>query len=264
MKLRAVGSALIGLLMAGSIRADVITLKPSSDTMVLGGSFHAETPSQYTYVNQFLVANVQDIGDENIASSQGLLTFKLRAGIGPVTGATLKLFEITNGNAGGTFGFNRNTAAWQTATVTWDTRPSYAPAPVASLNVGDGLNQTWRSWDVTSVVNGWLSGKDPNFGLTFSKEGSVYPVVFFGSSLNVVVPEHRGPPPPPEHGMPAPPAAAQVLPPGYYGPELILQTSSVVSTPEPASLAPAGIAAVVIIGISSWTRKRSQPVSASA
>ena len=256
MKLRAFASALLGLLIAGSARADVITLKPSSDTMVLGGTFHAETPSQYTYVNLFLVGQIENIGNTNIASSQGLLTFKLPAGIGPVTGATLKLFEITNGNAGGTFGFYRNTASWQTATVTWDTKPSYAPTPVASLNLGDGLNSTWRSWDVTSVVNGWLSGKYPNFGLTFSKEGSVYPVVFFGSSLNVVVPEHRGPPPPPEHGMPAPPAAAQVLPPGYYGPELILQTSSVVATPEPASLALAGIATVAVIGINSWTRKR--------
>ena len=182
------------------------------------------------------------------------MTFNLPAGIGPVTNATLKLFEVNNGNAGGTFGFYRNTASWRTTTVTWDTRPSYAPVPVASLNVGDGHDDTWRSWDVTSVVNGWSSGKYPNFGLTFSKEGSVDSVVEFGSSRYVIVPVV---PPLYPAGTPAAPAVGQFPPPGYYGPELILQTSSVVSTPEPAGLLLAGIATVAIIGFNRWKRKRS-------
>ena len=249
MKLSAHGWAILGLLIVGSGRADMITLTPNMDTMVVGGSFHAQTSSQHAYLNQSLVGNIGDI-QSTIAPSQGILSFDLPSGLSQVSQATLNLFEHGNGGtASGVFAVYRNTSPWQKTTVTWDSRPSVDPTPVATLNISDGKDYVWRSWNVTAVVNGWLSGNFPNYGLTFAKEGTVYPVVFFGSSLLIEQP--YTPPPPPSPGVGTPGS----LPSGYEGPQLILDFSGLNSAPEPSSLALAGIAAIGMIGYR-WRQRK--------
>jgi hypothetical protein len=240
---------LFGLLLADPAWADVITLTPAADTIVVGGSFHAQTPSQYAYLGANLVGNIGDVND-TIAPSQGLLSFSLPSGVKAVNKATLQLFEDGNGGTTtGTFAFYRNTSGWQPTTVTWDSRPGQSISAVATLNIGDGKDYVWRSWDVTSVVDGWLSGSCPNYGLTFSKEGSVYPVIFFGSGQLVIGPNTPPPPPSGFSSSPSPRSSS-----AYFGPELILQTaSSVAAAPEPSTFA---LTVIAIVGVITYSRQR--------
>lgn len=57
------------------------------------------------------------------------------------------------------------TAPWGENTVTWNTKPSHAALPSASACVGDSFAPGWKQFDVTTLVQGWIDGSVPNFGV---------------------------------------------------------------------------------------------------
>jgi len=60
---------------------------------------------------------------------------------------------------------HRVTGAWSEGTLTWQNKPSHDPAVVARTCVGDSFDLGWKSFDVTSLVQGWLAGTFANQGL---------------------------------------------------------------------------------------------------
>ena len=101
-------------------------------------------------------------------SSLGLVMFDL-SGVpsgATVNSATLTLYQSSNAQRGGVaVDLYRVTSAWNEATVTYTTRPSWNPAVVSSLAIGDGSAGLFRSWNVTSSVQGWVNGTYANDGL---------------------------------------------------------------------------------------------------
>lgn len=59
----------------------------------------------------------------------------------------------------------RVTAPWSEATVTWNNKPAHDATTFASACVGDTFANGWKQFDVTTLVQGWLAGTWPNFGM---------------------------------------------------------------------------------------------------
>jgi hypothetical protein len=98
--------------------------------------------------------------------SIGLIEFDLSsiATGSTITDATLSLFHNSNEQTNARYDVFRVTSAWNEATVTFNTKPTFDPTAVATLTfTGDG--NVYRNWDVTSVVQGWVDGSFGNFGL---------------------------------------------------------------------------------------------------
>jgi len=101
------------------------------------------------------------------APNRGLLEFDLSSVAGvTVTGATVSLYHKFNDANDETYGFFRNTDSWDEGTVTWDNAPAYDLLAASSLTVGDSIAGIWRDWDVTALVQGWITGAYDNFGMT--------------------------------------------------------------------------------------------------
>ena len=117
------------------------------------------------------------------------------------------------------------------------------PASVATQSLPQ-FNLGWQSWDVTSLVNSWITGQSSNFGLTIGRSDPGTPAVFLVTAP-IAFPGMASPGGFPPGGFPNP-----------FVPELILNTSAVAATPEPATLVLAGIAALGLIGFRSQRGRR--------
>ena len=96
----------------------------------------------------------------------GLLEFDLTGLAGAtVTSAQLDLFHSANTQLSPvTYSVFRITSPWTETTVTFNTAPTIDPVAVASITFS-GAAGIYRTWDVTTVVQGWLSGAFANNGL---------------------------------------------------------------------------------------------------
>jgi hypothetical protein len=227
----------LGFLVVGSARADTITLTPDMIANVQSGSGQNVNNGG----GPFLITPSSD-------NNQGLLSFDLSAIKGPVTGATLKIFQTSpvfgapppmNPVPAGSYDIYRNTSAWQQNTVTWNTKPSIDPASVATLPLSQ-FSSEWRSWDVTALTNAWITGQHANFGLTIARSDPGIPSVWLITSP-VFFPN-------PGWGVAPAGVGAPSFDANPFAPELILDTSTVAGAPEPASLIIAGMAALGLIG----------------
>lgn len=55
------------------------------------------------------------------------------------------------------------TESWEENSIIWTDQPYY-PSPESTITVSPGL-ATWLSWDITSLVQGWLDGEIENHGI---------------------------------------------------------------------------------------------------
>ncbi len=93
--------------------------------------------------------------------------------------ATLSLYYAMPGATGSEEDMNlsvhRLTKDWQEMAVTWANMGSSSDAQVyAEINLpgGYGATDKWYEWDVTALVQEWVSGARPNYGLAVhGKEG---------------------------------------------------------------------------------------------
>ena len=61
------------------------------------------------------------------------------------------------------------TKSWRELSVTWDSKPT--ATVVGSLSQLVDLVAGLKSWDVVDIVDRWMSGKDPNYGLLLRGDG---------------------------------------------------------------------------------------------
>ncbi|HRK31403.1 MAG TPA: DNRLRE domain-containing protein [Tepidisphaeraceae bacterium] len=73
-----------------------------------------------------------------------------------------------------------NTEDWNASTVTWATQPSFSPTVVDSQTI-DGVNK-YITFNVTSLVQGWLANPATNFGFSIQQPE----VVVNGGSVQAV------------------------------------------------------------------------------
>ncbi|OQB26002.1 MAG: hypothetical protein BWY10_02351 [Chloroflexi bacterium ADurb.Bin180] len=86
-----------------------------------------------------------------------------------VQSASLMLDQLwSGGDASATLSLYPLTSAWDEGTATWASQPSMGGSAVAQAVSGSGPRVL--SWNVTSVVNSWLSGAWANHGLAVRSE----------------------------------------------------------------------------------------------
>jgi hypothetical protein len=87
-----------------------------------------------------------------------------------ITNAVLKLYQYNNYQEstvlpqGLEIGVYRINGQWGENTITWNTRPGYKSTPESTFSVTPDA-ETWLSWDITSLVQGWVNGSISNYGV---------------------------------------------------------------------------------------------------
>ncbi|MGC8782732.1 MAG: DNRLRE domain-containing protein, partial [Anaerolineae bacterium] len=107
-----------------------------------------------------------------------------------VSSATLSLFVTAASGGALTINAHRVTQPWNEAEVTWKSRDKGVAwtnqggdydAAVAASTVVDDTKNVWRSWNITSLVAGWLSNPASNYGLILEASSANAEKVFRSS-----------------------------------------------------------------------------------
>jgi hypothetical protein len=142
------------------------------DTYVFQGS-----PDENYYGSEQAIV----VGGGTNAAFRGFLKFDL--GLIPndatITSAILKLSKVGGvGTGARTIRVHRVTNDWQENILSWNTQPSYDASVVTSLSV-DPQGSGVFSFNVTSLVQQWINGTVPNYGLMLRDANES------GSSVNI-------------------------------------------------------------------------------
>lgn len=96
-----------------------------------------------------------------------------------VMSADLKLFQFdTDGTEDFMIALHQVTESWEEGTITWNNRPEFLLSPESTIPVNTGAT-TWLSWDITSLLQGWLDGSILNHGVLLKNTGE--------SSVNTII-----------------------------------------------------------------------------
>jgi hypothetical protein len=102
---------------------------------------------------------------------------------GSVTNAKLRLFHDFNSTSGVAYDIFRSTAAWTETGLTGASQPATAATVYASLTT-DGATGLYREWDVTTLVQEWVNGTNPNFGMAVVRNPDAAAWPYFRSKEN--------------------------------------------------------------------------------
>jgi hypothetical protein len=61
-------------------------------------------------------------------------------------------------------GLHQVTESWDENLITWNNQPDYSPSPESTVTITVGA-ETWLSWSVSSLLEGWLEGSINNHGV---------------------------------------------------------------------------------------------------
>lgn len=82
-----------------------------------------------------------------------------------IVNADLKLYQYQSiGTESFVIGLHQVTESWEENMITWNNQPDYLPSPESTITVTVGAT-TWLSWDITSLLQGWLNGSIANYGV---------------------------------------------------------------------------------------------------
>ena len=98
--------------------------------------------------------------------------------------ADLKLYQFnTLGTDDFTIGLYRVTSDWEEGTIDWDPQPTSSTDAEVTNNINAGAI-TWESWDMDTLVQGWLEGTITNYGMVLKDidESSVNTIAYFYTS----------------------------------------------------------------------------------
>jgi len=106
--------------------------------------------------------------------------------------ADLKLYQSsTNGTGDLTIGVHKITGNWEENTITWNNQPNYYPTPesITPVIMDDA---TWLSWDISTLLQGWVDGSIANHGIVLVGSTAVsFIEVFIHSSDYLNTPDQR-------------------------------------------------------------------------
>ena len=82
-----------------------------------------------------------------------------------IVNADLKLYQYqTIGTEGFTIGLHQVTESWEENIITWNNQPDYLPSSESIVTITVGAI-TWLSWDIASLLQGWVDGSIVNYGI---------------------------------------------------------------------------------------------------
>lgn len=142
------------------LRADLAALSPRSLSAVADTYVNQSAPdANYGAERQVSVGE-----DEFLAQKRGLFRFDLSdVPAVPIASAYLRLSLFSEATHEYDVGVYRVSAAWDEAAVTWNTKPGSVDT---GSRAGVGSERgVYYEWDVTSLVQGWLTGGVGNFGM---------------------------------------------------------------------------------------------------
>jgi hypothetical protein len=103
--------------------------------------------------------------------------------VAAVTNATLRLFVFAKtGVAPSPIVVNRVTSDFDINTVTYNTMPPFVPTGLSSDVTTDDVLQ-YVDIDITTLVNQWLAGTFPNYGIALTNPDGTTSVQFGGKSI---------------------------------------------------------------------------------
>lgn len=83
-----------------------------------------------------------------------------------VTDADLKLYHYSSwGSAAFTIGLYKVTGSWLENSITWNNQPTSSSDAEFLRSIPAGSINYWRSWDIDTLVQGWLDGTITNYGM---------------------------------------------------------------------------------------------------
>lgn len=157
-----------------------LPVKASSIVQTSPFTFTASSDSQVTEAtptrNYGNTTYLQVDGDSG-AHVESYLLFAVSGLDGPVSNATLRLYDRGNGSANGPELYGTD-PSWTEAGITWDNRPALITSVLANQgNVGANV---WIDYDVTAIVTtdgtySFALVADSNDGLTFSSREDAQP-----------------------------------------------------------------------------------------
>ena len=101
-----------------------------------------------------------------------------------ITDADLKLYQDSSwGTNNFTIGVHKVNSNWDEGTIDWDPQPTSSAEAEITSNI-TALATTWKSWDIDTLVQGWIDGTITNYGavLRDTDETSVDTFAFFYTS----------------------------------------------------------------------------------
>ncbi len=101
-----------------------------------------------------------------------------------ITDADLKLYQyFTIGTDNFTTGLYKITSDWDESTINWNLQPTSSTDAEITNNITAGAT-TWESWDIDTLVQGWLDGTITNYGMMLkdTDESSVNTIAYFYTS----------------------------------------------------------------------------------
>ena len=101
-----------------------------------------------------------------------------------VTDADLKLYQYSaNGTDNFVIGLYKITNDWDESTIDWDPQPTSSTDAEITIDI-TAAAITWKSWDIDTLVQGWLEGTITNYGMVLkdTDESSVNTIAYFYTS----------------------------------------------------------------------------------
>lgn len=147
----------LGLALQPSLSQTQVTLNPTDDASVNSWNNNANLNGDTLYVStnyderSFLKFNLSSIPPDAV-----------------IINATLKLYRY-QGNGNDTFCIERVLGDWNETSITYNTMPSTSPYACYDIPSGEGI---WDIFDITSLVQGWVNGSWPNYGLMLKDPSS--------------------------------------------------------------------------------------------
>jgi len=151
------------MLSSSSALATIMELQPglieAKDAQIVNDN---GTKANSNYQSPYLITNWT-----NNYRSIGLIQFDL--GDIPndveIVSASLSLFHHSNSSLNSQYDLFRVTSDWDELGVTFNTAPTHEAIASASMVISDISTRVFRSWDITSLVSGWISGAFENYGM---------------------------------------------------------------------------------------------------
>ena len=142
--------------------ATTVTLSATADAYL-----RQDNPTSKLGGNSVMVVG----GTIGSSERRGWINFNASGQIPPgaiIQSATLRLNEskVSTSGGGGLFAVNAHsiTASWSENNVTWNTAAAfYNPTVVASATINDANG--WKTWNVTALVQEWVDGISPEYGI---------------------------------------------------------------------------------------------------
>jgi len=164
--------------------ADFCSAPGRVDTLTTGtvdaGLYQSQPTTNYASTATF--GTISSAG----ALARSLIKFPLLSKpSGCVVASAVLTMRVSNGTAGSTIQVYRAAAAWNVATVTWNTDPGYVAGTVATAAAA--VNGTVVTWNVAALVTALYAGPDNGFLIKDAAEGVGSVTQLYDSSDAVTV-----------------------------------------------------------------------------